>query len=161
MFPRPQQIVVLDLRLAAVRSVRHRRRAVRGVVADGCRLPFRDQSISMAVCNSAIEHVSCPRDLAREIRRVSASAFVQTPNASFPFEMHSFVPIPLYNRIPWRKVQRVVSRLFGADYGYLCGVRYLSEPELRMLFPEATVTCEKWLGMGKSFYVSWTRPQGA
>jgi ubiquinone/menaquinone biosynthesis C-methylase UbiE len=151
-FPRPKQIILLDVRPQAIARGVQTAPAALGVVADGCRLPFTDCSIPLTVCNSTIEHVRDPSQLSSEIRRVSRCYFVQTPSGDFPMETHSQVAIPLYSRIPWKTVRQLVCRAFGADFGYLSGVKYLSEMELRGLFPEAKITREKWLGFTKSFY---------
>jgi 2-polyprenyl-3-methyl-5-hydroxy-6-metoxy-1,4-benzoquinol methylase len=113
----------------------------------------------MVVCNSVIEHVAEPALLANEIRRVGSSYFVQTPNARFPVETHSLIPIPFFNQLGVESLKRLLCRLFGADYSYVSSVRYLSEADLRRLFPEAEIIRERVVGMTKSYYVvlAWPR----
>jgi SAM-dependent methyltransferase len=123
------------------------------VVADGGRLPLADLSVAVTVCNSVIEHVDDPAALARETRRVGEGFFLQTPNGGFPFETHSFIPIPCYSLIPWTRPRRFVCRVFGADFEYVSSVHYLPEQRLGLLFPEARIIYEKVLGLKKSFYV--------
>jgi SAM-dependent methyltransferase len=72
-------------------------------------LPFADHAFDLAYCSSVIEHVA-PSDrdaFARELRRVAAGWFVQTPAFSFPVEPHALLPIahwlpPALRRLYWR-----------------------------------------------------------
>jgi SAM-dependent methyltransferase len=123
------------------------------VVADGERLPFADRSVAATVCNSVIEHVEDAHALAAEIRRVSATFFVQSPYGRFPLELHAKIPIPFYRWVPSRRLRRGLCRLFGGDFTYVESVRYLSAADLAKLFPEARIVAERWLGLTKSFYV--------
>ncbi|MGE0705183.1 MAG: methyltransferase domain-containing protein [Vicinamibacterales bacterium] len=154
MFPQTGRIVLVDIDLAEARRAKRHLPALRVVVADGSRLPFADRAFSATVCNSVIEHVTEPRVLAMEVRRVSGAYFVQTPNGRFPLETHSHVAIPMYNWLPSRRLKHWVCRLLGADYGYVSSVRYLSETQLKEFFPDASLTYEQVLGLTKSFYVT-------
>jgi hypothetical protein len=74
-------------RLAAASGMR--------VVANGCQLPFSDQSFDIAFSNSVIEHVGtweAQTAFADEVRRVGRKYFVQTPNRHFPIESHYLFP---------------------------------------------------------------------
>ena len=153
MFPRPEQIILVDIDTKLIRQAKQERPAVHMIVADGGQLPLPDRSVAMTVCNSVIEHVDDPDALAAEIRRVSRDYFLQTPNGDFPVEPHSFIAIPFYSFIPWTWLRRFVCRVFGADYDYVNSVRYLSEQRLRRFFPDATIAYEKVFGVKKSFYV--------
>ncbi len=159
LFPRPGQVVLVDVDGDEVSRAKERQPALLAVVADGGRLPLARGSVDVTICNSVIEHASDPEALAGEIRRVSRSYFVQTPNGRFPLETHSFVAIPFYHLIPSRRLKDVACRLFGADVAYVNGVRYLCEPALRRLFPEATVAYERFFGLHKSFYVYYHPPR--
>jgi ubiquinone/menaquinone biosynthesis C-methylase UbiE len=152
-YHKPGRIILLDVDLNLVREAKEKYPALHFIVADGERLPVASSSMGMTVCNSVIEHVDDPVALAVEIRRVSQSYFLQTPNKVFPLETHSFVAIPFYHCIPWTWLRRLVCKMVGADYEYVSGVRYLSEPRLKQLFPEAAIAYEKVLAWKKSFYV--------
>ena len=152
-YHKPDRIILLDVDLNPVREAKERYPGLCFIVADGERLPLANSSIGMTVCNSVIEHVDDPDALAAEIRRVSQSFFLQTPNKDFPLETHSFVAIPFYHFIPWTWLRRFVCELVGADYEYVSGVRYLSEQRLKQLFPEAAIAYEKVLAWKKSFYI--------
>ncbi len=153
MFPRPQQVILLDVSYDLVHQAKRKQSVLHVIVADGGHLPLANDSVDVTVCNSVIEHVDDPEALATEIRRVSRSYFSQTPNGDFPLETHSFIAIPFYNFIPWVWLRRLMCKIFGANFEYVSSVRYLPEQELRFLFPEATITYEKVLGLKKSFYV--------
>lgn len=153
MFPRQEQIILLDIDYDQVHRAKRKYPALRVVVADGERLPLSDCSIDVIVCNSVIEHVDDPKALAREICRVGWGYFLQTPNGNFPLETHSFIAIPFYNSIHWVWLQRFMCRVFGSDFEYVRNVRYLPGQRLRAFFPEAMVAYEKVLGLNKSFYV--------
>ena len=153
MFPRPERVILLDVNYDLASHAKQRQPALHAIVADGRRLPLADCSIDMTICNSVIEHVTTPGALASEIRRVSPSYFLQTPDGNFPLETHSFIAIPFYNFIPWIWLRRFVCKVFGANFEYVNDVRYLTESKLKLLFPEATIAYEKVLGLKKSFYV--------
>ncbi|UCC62001.1 MAG: class I SAM-dependent methyltransferase [Anaerolineae bacterium] len=152
-YHKPDRIILLDVDFNLVREAKQRYPVLHFIVADGERLPVASSSMGMTVCNSVIEHVDDPDALAVEIRRVSQSYFLQTPNENFPLEMHSFVAIPFYHLIPWMWLRRFVCKIVGADYEYVSGVRYLSEQRLKQLFPEAAIAYEIFLSWKKSFYI--------
>ncbi len=152
-FPRHDQIILLDINLEEVWLARQRFSQLNVVVADGEHLPFARQSLGLTVCNSLIEHVAAPAQLAAEIQRVSRDYFVQTPNGRFPLETHAFIGIPFYHWLPSERLRSLACALFRANYTYVSGVRYLSESRLRQLFPNAMITYERFLGLKKSFYL--------
>ncbi len=152
-FPRPRQVILVEMDPTKAQHARQRCPDLSVVVADGERLPLADRSVAATICNSVIEHVADPSALAVEIRRVSRSYFLQTPHGGFPLDFHSFIPIPFYNLIPGAKLRRLTCRLFGAHFEYLSSVRYLSESRLKQLFPEASIAYERVGGLKKSFYV--------
>lgn len=152
-FPEPEQVILLDINLKAVYQAKQKRTNLQTLVADAGRLPLADQSISVTICNSVIEHVAEPEPLAVEIDRVSQSYFLQTPNGEFPLETHSLIAIPFYNFIPFYWLRRLMCRIFGANFDYVSSVQYVSEHKLRHLFPKGTLAYEKVLGLKKSYYV--------
>lgn len=153
MFPKPDQVILVDVNINLARQAKGKQPALHAIVADGRRLPLADCSVDMTVCNSVIEHVDDPDALVAEICRASRGYFLQTPNGNFPLETHSYVPMPFYNSIPWAWLRRLISKIFGANYGYVSSVRYLSEQGLISLFPEATIAYEMAFGLKKSYYV--------
>jgi hypothetical protein len=135
------------------------------VGGDGRTLPFRDGAFDIVFSNSTIEHVGTREDQQRfadEIARVGKRYWVQTPNRSFPFEMH--VMLPFIHYLPRRWQRPVVTRFTGwqvlvphtkdvrRDYieHFLTELRLLDAAELRALFPQAQIAREWMLGLPKS-----------
>lgn len=133
---------------------------VSGDVRDMSR--FRDNEFDIVHSNSVIEHLGGFEDqmrAAKEIRRVGKRYFIQTPNYYFPIEPHFVFPffqfLPLSVRtfllmhfnLGWiKKAENVKSakEIIGS-------IRLLKEGELKILFPDATIFKEKFLGFTKSF----------
>lgn len=89
-YPYPDRITVLGV--DEYMDFNRRYPGVRIVKYDGVKFPFADKEFDICWCNAVLEHVG-PRDkqmlFLREIRRVSKTAFVTTPNRLFPFEIHT------------------------------------------------------------------------
>jgi len=65
------------------------------VQADGCALPFADETFDVAFSNAVLEHVGDPdrqRAFVAEAVRVSRRVFLTTPNRWFPIEVHTRLP---------------------------------------------------------------------
>jgi SAM-dependent methyltransferase len=138
---------------------------VQWVAGDGRRLPFRDKSFDVVFSNSVIEHLgdaASQREFAREVARVGARYYVQTPNRWFPLETHLLTPFVHF--LPKRWQQRIVPRFSVWDLitratadrrayyldHYLSDVRLLGYQEMRELFPRAEIVRERFLGLTKS-----------
>ncbi len=50
------------------------------VVADAHHLPFRDGAFAYTICSHILEHMDDPRQFARELMRVSAGGYIQSPS---------------------------------------------------------------------------------
>ncbi len=83
----------------------HRGTGIEAVIADGCRLPFPDQSFDIVFSNAVIEHVVPEGQelMAREILRVGRGWFVTTPNFWYPIEMHHKLPLFQFLPRPWQE----------------------------------------------------------
>ncbi len=131
------------------------------LVADGGHLPFATGAFDIVYSNSVIEHLGSwdsQQRFADECARVGHSYYVQTPNRRFPIEPHLIAPV-----IHWlpRGWQRRLMRHFTV-WGWLtrptpagveallAEIRLLDEPEMRRLFPDATIWKERLAGLTKS-----------
>jgi Glycosyl transferase family 2/Methyltransferase domain len=131
------------------------------IVADGRRLPFREESFDVVFSNSVVEHVGGPDDqraFAREVARVGRTYFVQTPNRYFPLEPHFLTP--LFQFVP-RSIQRRIAR-FATVWGLVerppqsavdavvQRLRLLTPAEMGRIFPDGRLHRERVLGLTKS-----------
>ncbi len=135
------------------------------VGADGRMLPFPDQSFDIVFSNSVIEHVGARSDQNRfacEVARVGRAYWVQTPNRRFPVELHVMLPLVHYlpkplqrailNRFTlWEKLAHPTheQRAFYIDH-FLNELNLLDNHALQMLFPDARILSEPFLGIPKS-----------
>jgi ubiquinone/menaquinone biosynthesis C-methylase UbiE len=113
---------------------------IRRMVADGCCLPFADQSFDWVFSNAVIEHVGGfeeQRRFAAEISRVARCGyFVTTPNKFFPIEPHTLLPLYQFLPEPW---QRKVVRISPYYVHVYEKIRLLGARDLRDLFPGARI----------------------
>ncbi len=139
------------------------------VQADGRQLPFGDHAFDVVYCNSVIEHLPDQKSraaLAGEIARVGRGYSVQTPNRWFPIEAHTLTPgfqfLPrnwqarlVRNFTVWGWLQRPDR---DEARGFVESIHLLSETDLRLAFPGASIERERFLGMTKS--ITAVRQQG-
>ena len=122
---------------------------------------YGDRSFDVVFSNSVIEHVGTAADqraMADEVRRVGKAFFVQTPNRYFPIEPHFL--FPLFQFLPRTMRILLVSHFALGWYprardqahaeALVDGIRLLSEAEVRVMFPGATIQKEKFLLLTKS-----------
>jgi len=111
---------------------------------DACATGLPDMSFDLVHSNSVIEHVggwSKIEAMAREVRRLAPSYFIQTPNFWFPVEPHYKLPFVQYLPMP---IRRAVTRDDPER------IRLLSVGEMRRLFPDAELWRERLFGFTKS-----------
>jgi SAM-dependent methyltransferase len=147
------------------RAIEEDRESLTWIFADGCRLPFRDQSFDVVFSNSVIEHLGDGekhQQYAREIARVGVRYFVQTPNRWFPVEPHLLTPlihflprawqrrwIERFTVWEWLARPRADQRAFYLEH-YLRDIQLLDGRAMRRLFPDARLIRERFFGMTKS-----------
>ncbi|MCK4395667.1 MAG: methyltransferase domain-containing protein [Candidatus Marinimicrobia bacterium] len=133
-------------------------------------LPFENNEWDIVFCNSVIEHVTGPKQkviyiqetkkfkdiankhqiaFAKEINRIGKSYFVQTPHKNFPVESHTQFPLADYFNRPMQV--RLIKFLNSfwikktqPDWNLL------DKHDMQILFPEANIIVEKFLGFSKS-----------
>jgi len=109
-------------------------------VADGCALPYPDESFDWVFSNAVIEHVGDRRKqeaFAREMQRVArVGYFMATPNKHFFLDPHTY--FPFYHLFPVG-VQRVAIHFSFGHMRHWEPLRMLSAAELRQMFPDAEV----------------------
>lgn len=167
----PSNVYIADLFEASVKAGQKKYGFTPVVIKELQQLPFEDNFFDTVFCNSAIEHVTIPKEeiwqvksgkefktrswsnqqkFAEEIRRVSRSGyFVQTPYKWFPITSHIWLPL-----VGWfpRSVLIAIMHLTNKIWikktipdWYL-----MNKKDLQMLFPDAKIITEKFAGFAKS-----------
>jgi len=135
------------------------------IEADGCDLPFDDDSFDLVYSNSVIEHLFTEenqRKFASEIMRVGDAYWVQTPAKEFPVEPHVLTPF-----IHWfpKKIQLSLAKWFTVRswildqsrptrqsiYDLTEEVCLLTKGGICKLFPHGKIRVEKFIGFRKSY----------
>jgi hypothetical protein len=165
-----QNIVVGDISEADLAVARqHGLRTVR--LNETATLPFHDKQFDFCFCSSVIEHCTGEKQviltmkdgdrfkeiawehqtlLASEIRRVAKTYYVQTPYRYFLIESHTWLPfiIVLFPRSLQLGVINVFNRFWpkktSPDWNLLTAT------QMQMLFPDAEIIVERFLGLIKS-----------
>lgn len=135
-FFRSVQVVNLDSPVINEEEFKH----VMVSNADGCALPYPDQSFDWIFSNAVIEHVggaARQKLFAAEIQRVARKGyFVATPNRHFPVDPHTL--LPFYQFLSPR-LQSKVCRFAPGYVRVYEPIDLLSAHDMRNLFPGATV----------------------
>jgi len=133
------------------------------VQGDGCDLKgIGHNQFDIAHSNSVIEHVgglNRMADFAKEIRRIAASYYVQTPNYFYPIEPHflfpffHWLPVPVRLRLAMRFKLGCFPRASNMDEArsFIDLCRLLKKRTLLDLFPDATLYRERLFLLVKSF----------
>ncbi len=110
--------------------------AVRFVEADGRQLPFDDKSFDIGFSNAVIEHVgnaTDQRQFVAELVRTCRRVFIATPNAGFPIDPHTLLPV-----VHWlpRFIRHRILRITGnGRWASEAALRPIGASELRSFFP--------------------------
>lgn len=132
--------------------------------ADARALPFADGQFHLSFSNSVIEHVGTLEDqrrFGREALRCSRKLYLQTPNKWFPVEPHmmtvgvQWLPFWIARKLVryfslWGLIAKPTQQQVDE---MLSTIRLMTRSELESIFPDATITEEKALGLTKSFIV--------
>jgi len=137
------------------------------LVGDACDLSrFASKSFDIVFSNSVIGHVGNwerQTQMAREIRRVGRTYFIQTPNRYFPVDWRTLVPF--FHWLPacvqawfFQRVRVGAYKKTGDPdqaLGLATRVRDMRRSELESLFPGAAIVPERLVGLPKSFLVHY------
>lgn len=62
------------------------------VIADACRMPFRDKAFDFVIAFHVLEHMDNPAGFLNELQRVGKAGYIEVPNALFerlvPYDVH-------------------------------------------------------------------------
>lgn len=109
------------------------------VRADGCDLPFDDNSYDFVHSSAVIEHVGSTERQAkfvRELLRVSKrGAFITTPNRWFPIEFHTV--LPLLHWLPKRLFRGILQKIGYVFFAKEENLNLLGANQLLRLVPAA------------------------
>jgi hypothetical protein len=125
-------------------------------------IAYPDKSVDMVHSNSVIEHVGRWEDMqamAREVRRVGKSGWIQTPAWEFPIEPHFQAPFLHWFGQPMRRRMMMLSSRYrkfdtAKRRQHVDRINLLSKDEVRTLFPDCAIRTE-WLLLPKSYLVQW------
>lgn len=131
------------------------------VAGNACALEYGDDAFDIVHSNSVIEHVGgwqAMMAMAGEIRRVAPRYFVQTPNFWFPIEPHfrsvyfQLLPQGVRARMlmKGKRGHRPRAQSFEEAMVSIESVNLLTAPQMRALFPDATIVKERVFGLIKS-----------
>ncbi len=125
---------------------------------------FSANQFDIIFSNSVIEHLGSfenQKKMAEEVKSLSKNFFIQTLFFYFPLEPH--FGIPFYHWFP-KKLR--IWLIMHFDLGWykkikdkeaaaltVSKIRLLKKSELKLLFPNATIKKEKFLGFTKSYLV--------
>lgn len=153
----PERLHITIVNLPGARGMKvASHHALTFVEGDACSLPqFADHSFDLVFSNSVIEHVgddARQAAFAREVRRLGASYWVQTPSPWFPIEAHTGMPLWWFYPAPLR--ERFLQRWHKTLPSWsdsMAATRVLTRKRVRQLFPDAKLYVEQLAGVPKSY----------
>lgn len=124
---------------------------------------YADGSFDLVHANSVIEHVGGWSDMeamAREVRRVGLSGWIQTPAWEFPIEPHYRLPMVHWLSFPARRwtlslLPKYRAMTLSQQRMNVERINLISQAEMRTLFPETEIYKERFLTLTKSYTARW------
>ena len=110
--PHPRADVLLERYV----SGQHRHGAVAVVdrpivIADACRMPFKDKAFDYVIAFHILEHIPTPDLFLRELMRVAKAGYIETPNVMFerlvPYDVHCLEVMNVNGRLVMYKRARL------------------------------------------------------
>ena len=132
-------------------------------MGDACDLTgIADASVDLVHANSVIEHVGqwpAMAAMAKEVRRVGLSGWIQTPAFEFPIEPHYRLPLLHWFAPPIRRKLLAASPDYRQDgvkrrRYHIDRINLLSRAEVEALFPDCHIHVERIL-FPKSYTARW------
>jgi hypothetical protein len=167
----PADVTLVNVEPEPVAEARHGQMEFAAAAGDARDLKaWSDGAFDLVISNSVLEHVGQWGDIeraAREMRRLAAHGWVQTPAFGFPVEPHFALPFVHWLPVPLRAA--VLPHLPHQGYEHLRfgslgdarraveEINLLTGRELAYLFPDAELLRERMLGLTKSFIAAWPR----
>jgi len=166
----PKNVYIADIEANAVQEGNRNFGYHAVLIGESENLPFADKFFDIVFCSSVIEHTtvgkaevwnwksdkqfrvaafSRQKMFADEVVRLGRQYFVQTPSKTFPIESHSWLPLigyfPRELLLPILKLSnRFWVKQTPPDFNLL------DVDDMKKLFPEAKIICEKKYGLTKS-----------
>ena len=137
-YPHPEMLTALSIETPI--TIKERHPVVTFIQYDGGIFPFEDKRFDVCWSNAVIEHVgNHGRQVAfiNEIRRVSKTAFITTPNRFFPIEVHTRTPfLHWFGKNIFDRYLKLIGKEWAAgEYMYL-----LSLSEMKTILAEAGIS---------------------
>lgn len=166
----PAKVYIADINQDAVEEGKRNYGFNAVLIDETGKLPFEDKFFDIVYCSSVIEHVTVvksdvwtwkdEKEFSREswkrqklftdeIMRLGKQYFVQTPSKTFPIESHTWLPLVGYlPRKRFLPVLKLSNRFWvkQAEPDF----NLLNEEDMKQLFPDAEIICEKKYGLKKS-----------
>lgn len=129
-YPYPEKITALGIDRAKEFLLKYPK--IKAVSYNGDDFPFADKSFDICWSNAVIEHVGDKKKqlhFLKEIKRVSKSGFITTPNRKFPIEVHTRVPLLHYlPKAIFDKFLSLINKKWATgDYMHLLSVKEAEE----------------------------------
>lgn len=159
----PEQQKSVEITLLNLDLIKVKYPNFKSVVGDARSMPeFATAAFDIVFSNSVIEHVGNFNDqkmMADEIKRIGKQYYIQTPNYHFPIEPHFL--FPFFQFLPLNMRARLINKYHLGNtkripnkneaIAYVKNLQLLSFKNVSLMFPDATIYREKFLGLTKSF----------
>ncbi len=166
----PANVYIADIDVNAIEEGKRNYGFNTVLIDESGKLLFSDKFFDIVYCSSVIEHVTVVKSdvwtwkddaefrleslkhqkaFADEIARLGKQYFVQTPCKTFPVESHTWLPLIGY--LPRKQFLSILklSNQFWVKQAEP-DFNLLDEKEMKRLFPNAKIVCEKKFGLTKS-----------
>jgi len=103
------------------------------LLADGTRLPFKNESFDVCICLHVIEHVNDTFDLIKDLNRIlkyNGILLLEYPNRFYPMEQHS--GLKLINYLPKRFANFIAKKISTSN---IVSKNYRSRFNIILLYP--------------------------